>query len=287
MIMYINSYIPLYTQVCFVKAHLGRIHYEAGNKRGLQMTQEAVQNLEINPMLSKRQRLPYLLRWTKAQRMRPFNENHKNLGLHLKHSAVLTLHGMLLNKNSKWSDAQDVLKKALDTRETLLSPNNIYTARTVAALGMAEYHLGNKLKGKRLLSKAAMMTNMSNQFYPRHILGAYVHLTYAQVLKDDGDFQEAAKQAKNAIECIDYACQTDTHPKVAECHLLLATMQNNILEQRHHLIKARNTYKRLVDREIQYCKRQGLDPSSIEHLKTWHKLKTECDHRLSYMKSSQ
>lgn len=250
------------------------------------MTQEAVQTLEKSTMLNKPKSLTNLHWWRKAQRARPFTDNHKNLGLHLKYSAVLTLHGMLLNENSMWSEAREVLKKALVIREKLLCPNNIYTARTTAALGMAEYQLGKKYKGKRLLRKAATMTNMSNQFNPRHYLGAYVHLTYVQVLTEDRNLQEAAKQAKNAIECIDYACQTDIHPTVAECHMLLAKIneiQDNVSEQRHHLIKACNTYDSLIWRETQYCKKQGLDPSKIKHLITWKKIKLECEQTASYI----
>lgn len=155
-------------QVSFVKANLGRIHYEAGNKQGLRHTQEAVEMLEMHPLLATPSS------WSKLTK--PFTDKDKSFRLHFKCSAVLTLHGMVLNKAGQWSEAKEVLKKALAIRKRLLGPGNIYTAHSRVALGMAEYQIGSRLKQLSVMRRCFMPTHPRYAYH----LGTYVYLTSAQ-----------------------------------------------------------------------------------------------------------
>ena len=223
--------------------------------------------LEMHPLLTTHSL------WSKL--MKPFTDKDKSFRLHFKYSAVLTLHGMVLNKAEQWSEAKEVLKKALAIRKKLLGPCNIYTAHSRVALGMAEYQIGSRLKQLSVVKRRFMPTHPRYAYH----LGTYVYLTSAQVYAEEKNWLRAEEFVRKAIECIDYSCESNIHPTAAECYTLMASIkdkQHYAAEMQPYLTKAVNIYDSLIKQEKQYCESCGIDPSTVEHLKTWIKAKGEC-----------
>lgn len=135
----------------------------------------------------------------------------------LNYSTAMTLYGMALNDEGNWREAKRTLTKALKLRKKYLCKNNLYTARTEAALGIAVYWLGNKKRGLSYLDSSK---TRAEQVDPQHHLASYIYLQYGHILFNAKNFRHAFQCAQQAIACIEEACESHIHPNVAEGHLL-------------------------------------------------------------------
>lgn len=176
-----------------------------------------------------------------AQTLSAQNLGHHTVVSQVNYSTALTLYGIALNEEKRWSEAKSKLQKALKIRDKYLCENNLYTARTKAALGLAVYKLSENKEGASsgLFERALAALGLSKyrrekgislfksaldavkNVDPQHHLASYIYLQYGQILFNSEKYSQASHYAQQAIACIEEACGSKIHPNVVEGHLLL------------------------------------------------------------------
>lgn len=231
------------------------------------MTKQAVEIYEKDDMIDES--------FTDSWNMSHLFPHDINTALYINYSAALTLRGMVLSDERRWVEAKEMFRKAYTLRKRLLKEENLYTAQAMALLGITEYNLGNKRRGLKLLKQAITTIKKIN---PKHHFAAFFYLEYAQILKQNGKYNEAATYARNVIESIEKSCGSHIHPKAAEAYCLLVDLAlRNQETATEHYDKVHEIYAKLIERAEKHVSELGneVDRSKLTYIQGWKDMKSE------------
>lgn len=235
------------------------------------MTKQAVETYKQDPMIVES--FPKFSHEVKNYFGIPSDVNNV---LHIEYSAVLTLRGMVLIQAKEWYEAEKVLQKALNLRQVLQNRESIYTAQSMALLGIVKYRNGHERKGKKLLKKAIKTIEKVNS---EHHYLAFIYLGYSEILRERKKVEKASRFAKQSIDIIETCCGSSIHPLVVSAHKLLFDLrlsQNNMTSAQRHQAKVHEICTELIKRESKYCSESGLNLSRITYIQKWQEMMNSC-----------
>ena len=238
-----------------MQAHYGKALYDAGDrKKGRKKMEKAVELYEQNPMIKE-------YSGTRSY-------------LHLNYAAVLSAYGTLLLQEGQEEKSKEKLEKALEIQKEMLNGDNAQRAMTLSNLGMVEHKLWNQGDNNMQLA-LSMMERISSE----HYINSQIGMNYAQVLLDNGNYQQAKSHIEKAVRALEISCGSNVHPKIGECYELLSK-QSSSTELPVYLDKACSVYQTLIERERKLCSDSTLDLMNVGYVVEWRRKVEEMKNRI-------
>lgn len=203
----------------------------------------------------------------------------KKTVVHIKYAQMLSNHGLILRDRGELSEAQTVLKKALELQEKCLHENSIMTIRTLYNLGTV-YHRRDKhsdAENTRAENSMQAALNRMNLVEPNHPYKATIAIGRARLMIDRGDKPQAQSDLKEAIKIRSDTtkCCGETHHKVAYAYETLgniALLRGNVSDAHEYLMDAFAVRVRLIERETNQkatFQTQLLGPDNMTFIDEW------------------